>query len=659
MRAQRDSRWRGSRLATWAVLALTACILHGAAATAESSLDRSQDENDAAASGGASATAATSHGSATNASSNPGCTGGTFTLRSGLLDLGSTGLAHQSPLYSGPSIGFRVLKRCTDDGAECGADGDCAGANCEPTCDCNADTTCEITGPTHRRRCLTTLTECNSDADCPGNGRCAHTFGPPLALDAGGIQTCVVGYFDGPFAGTVNTSDGSLSVEVNMRWRMLLGEALGAACPRCGSPAQDPKPGEQFLCEGGQTPGAVCTVEAVSTRFGGASHDCAPSPQWALLGAGPAVRLEVTTATSTRTANLPCKSFPFTSNPLGGTGKCLDTGVACSSNADCRRCTGDPTAACTQDAQCSGNGVCAEAPEQPVSCGFWCHCGFCDNDPSRPCFDSGDCPQGQECEVGAGTGAEYNSPQGKPNDCSADGFLCGTQQTEECAQTLIGHCSLQTFRACTDDATCAANSAGICEVELRRCFEPRIARTGAASPLGRYCTTTLTPCSSNLDCGDGICVSDASAPEVVALACVPRSLSSSIDSASGITGPAAVRLDGLVKICRSGEPCDALPCGDSVMQPYEQCDDGDDAFVPGDYCDALCELVPCGKPTLSTGHLPMASDALFALRAAVGQLGCHPRVCDVDGSGTITTADALGILKKAVGRPLSLKCPVE
>ena len=38
---------------------------------------------------------------------------------------------------------------------------------------------------------------------------------------------------------------------------------------------------------------------------------------------------------------------------------------------------------------CDGS-VCLAAPDQPVSCGFYCHCGFCDDDPNFPCFGDED-----------------------------------------------------------------------------------------------------------------------------------------------------------------------------------------------------------------------------------------------------------------------------
>jgi hypothetical protein len=64
----------------------------------------------------------------------------------------------------------------------------------------------------------------------------------------------------------------------------------------------------------------------------------------------------------------------------------------------------------------------------------------------------------------------------------------------------------------------------------------------------------------------------------------------------------------------------------------------------------------CGQPS-STGSGPKSSDALFALRAAVGTGDCDLCVCDATGDGKVTSTDALRILRKAVGQGVVLGCP--
>lgn len=52
-----------------------------------------------------------------------------------------------------------------------------------------------------------------------------------------------------------------------------------------------------------------------------------------------------------------------------------------------------------------------------------------------------------------------------------------------------------------------------------------------------------------------------------------------------------------------------------------------------------------------------ATDAQFALRAAVGSEECALSVCDVNGNGSVASSDALRILQHAVGQPVELECP--
>jgi hypothetical protein len=51
-----------------------------------------------------------------------------------------------------------------------------------------------------------------------------------------------------------------------------------------------------------------------------------------------------------------------------------------------------------------------------------------------------------------------------------------------------------------------------------------------------------------------------------------------------------------------------------------------------------------------------ATDALVALRTAVGTSTCPLSVCDVDCSGVVVATDALAILRAATGQPVTLNC---
>jgi hypothetical protein len=105
--------------------------------------------------------------------------------------------------------------------------------------------------------------------------------------------------------------------------------------------------------------------------------------------------------------------------------------------------------------------------------------------------------------------------------------------------------------------------------------------------------------------------------------------------------------------------CASGVCGNGEIESGEQCDDGDDEFEFGEHCDSNCEMVPCGRPTHSTGDSPKSSDALYTLKAGVQAVACAMAVCDVNNSQTLTTTDALMVLKKSVGLAVLFHCPLE
>ncbi len=512
-----------------------------------------------------------------------GCSSVEATILPGsMLDLGWTGLSHDLPLAAGFKLQFDVVSRCSNDQSICEKNADCpANGTCKRTCDCVDDTTCELAGPVGPKRCRTTLAECTSNADCAAGVPCMDTFSPPQPLSSGGTPTCIVPFFQESIHGTADVASGEVLLEgATLLWRIVLGITLDQPCPRCGQTGQQPAIGDAFTCEGGQSPGEACTVDAVHPYFGGTSYDCPPNLSSAIMGNGQTVRLQaLTTGNTTRTAQLPCSDFSFQSHPSRGNGKCGDNNAACTSNADCTRCSEDPTTACASNADCTDKGACAEAPDQPVTCGFWCHCGFCNNDPNLPCFQDGDCGDGKICMVGTGGSTAQNAPQKKPNDCSGDKFICGLSEDETCDSTPTGACSEQPWRNCQDDLVCETNGAGTCVLEPRSCFEPRVTRHGEPSALAGHCEADGGPCSNNADCatiGDA-CLSRTMAPALEALGCMPASSSNAVNSVHGTTGPASLRLEQLLRWCS---------CGDSELGCSEQCDDGNQ--IPGDGCDERC-----------------------------------------------------------------------
>ncbi len=513
------------------------------------------------------------------------CTSVEATILPGsLLDLGWTGFAHDSPLAAGFKLGLELVSRCDTDNSICERDADCPSSGaCLATCDCVGDTTCELAGPVGPRRCRTTLAECTTNADCAAGVSCDHTFSPPQPFSSAGAPVCVTSFFEAPLRGTADLATGEVSLEgTTLRWRQALGLVRGQPCPRCGPIDQEPTIGEAFTCEGGQFPGKACSVDAVHPLFGGVSYECPPSLAANISGNGHIVRLTaLTTSATTKTAQLPCSELSFQSHPSRGSGKCLDDDAACSTNADCTRCSDDPATACSGNADCEGKGFCAEAPDQPVSCGFWCHCGFCDDDPTLPCFQDGDCPDEETCVAGTGTAPAQNTPQKKPNDCSGDKFLCGMTGEGTCAETMTGTCSYEPWRACSDLAPCLPGNSGICIPAPLPCFESRITRSGEASVISGHCEADGAACTDNADCAavGGGCLVETTSPVLEALACLPATTSASVNSGLGITGPARFRLKQILRWCR---------CGDGQLGCSEQCDDGNRS--PGDGCDPECEL---------------------------------------------------------------------
>ncbi len=513
------------------------------------------------------------------------CTSAEFIALAGSdLDTGWTGIAFDSDVTEGASISFRVLRRCSNDQSVCETDADCTGGTCDATCDCINDKICEVTGPTHQQRCLTSLDPCSTNADCGGIA-CIYTFGPPLPLSSGNSSVCVVSVFDGELTGTANVETGESVASVGLKSRAFLGVNVDQPCPRCGPPDQNPKIGDTFNCEGGANGGSPCTVEALNPEFGGVSHDCPPDNGANISGQGLTIRFsEVKTGTVRKQATVPCAGPGFTFHPDNGFAFCLDNGSSCSSNSDCLRCDND-LSVCTDNNDCSAGASCLSAPDQPISCGRYCHCGFCDDDATQPCFDDGDCEPGSQCVTGSGTSTDPNAGQLQPNDCAQDFYVCGTgDKKETCENTFKGECNVKTWRACNSDAECQQVDGGDkCVIAFRGCFENRIERTGKPSPLGRYCKNdpnNTTPCSSNADCaGDDVCVDDASRPTSVALFCVPATSSPAVNSAGGTTGPGAISFNSFVKICR---------CGDGVAGCDEQCDDGN--LTNGDGCSDRCVI---------------------------------------------------------------------
>jgi hypothetical protein len=100
-------------------------------------------------------------------------------------------------------------------------------------------------------------------------------------------------------------------------------------------------------------------------------------------------------------------------------------------------------------------------------------------------------------------------------------------------------------------------------------------------------------------------------------------------------------------------------CGNCVLDPEngEQCDDGNNAWEPGQICRVDCSQVTLCGDADDSGTVTIL-DALFILRTSVELETCHPSLCDIGGDGAINTNDALRALRFAVGLPTDFNCPV-
>lgn len=233
-----------------------------------------------------------------------------------------------------------------------------------------------------------------------------------------------------------------------------------------------------------------------------------------------------------------------------------------------------------------------------------------------------------------------------------DGLFC--TENDRCD---VGSCR-GTAASCSDSINCTIDS---CNEATDRCeHEPNHGVCGNGQfcdgaercDLARGCSTGLAvDCSSEAtQCQSGFC-------DETTDACAAKNIRESLpcDDADPCT---------VSDICRNGlrrgtaiNNCGA--CGNGIVETSsnEDCDDGDTIYNQGEACSASCRFIGCGKPTNSGKVKPTSADALFALRAAVRLVSCALSVCDVDNSGTIFAADALVILKAAVGLPVPLKCP--
>lgn len=287
----------------------------------------------------------------------------------------------------------------------------------------------------------------------------------------------------------------------------------------------------------------------------------------------------------------------------------------------------------------------------PCTVGVCLPDGTCDESPANngiACDTFNPCTTGQ-CSAGACVASPAN------NGASCTSYNPCTQKNGKCAQGVCAAAALANGAACRQELMGPCMT-GICTTISNVSFcMPEFKCPGA-----NMCDYKCNPSNGNCESfPTHICESGCTTAT-----CVPLP-DFEFDCTNVQNRPNDTPCeDG--STCTSDDACQAgecvgsaseAVCGDSVVSSPEECDDGDTTFAFGEYCDAQCMLVPCGKPTNSSGDLPKAGDALFTLKASVGSVSCDLSVCDVNHSISITASDALMILKKAVGLTVTLNCP--
>ncbi|HYC00579.1 MAG TPA: hypothetical protein VEC57_15705 [Candidatus Limnocylindrales bacterium] len=290
-----------------------------------------------------------------------------------------------------------------------------------------------------------------------------------------------------------------------------------------------------------------------------------------------------------------------------------------------------------------------------------------------------------------------------------DGLFCNGH--EIC--NVIEGCSTVDVPQCDDGVTCTEDA---CSEELDECLH---ARDDSACDDGLYCNGSeicdenegclasesvdgapVVDCDDHVPCTIDACdeLSDSCTHVANHAACADESFCNGDEICSTSEGciagsrscvdAHACTLDGCDEAadacthspndtaCADTNPCSDDSCsavaGCTHTPNTDSCDDGDEC-TENDVCaggQCAGTAIPQCTATTTTTTLPeqlcgdfngsgtiTASDALGALRTAVGTATCALALCDFNGSGTVTAQDALAILRTAVGHALTPNCP--
>lgn len=261
--------------------------------------------------------------------------------------------------------------------------------------------------------------------------------------------------------------------------------------------------------------------------------------------------------------------------------------------------------------------------------------------PANPlCFDANNCTadtcntQTGNCQhvIDCGDGVPCTVDSCSANTCihtptaslCNDGDFC---DGDEVCDPVLG-CGEGLPRNCNDSIACTTDS---CSTAAGACVhtpDDAMCSDGVFCNGDEKCSPSTGCAGGSRNCSDNVsCTADA---------CVEAS-----DSCSHAPDDAA---------CEDDDPCTTNSCNavsGCVSEP---------SGLPGCTTTTTVPAVLCGDA--NKNGTVQASDALMALRTAVGSAQCEEWICDVNDDGGVKASDALAILKYAVGQPIELHCPL-
>ncbi len=364
------------------------------------------------------------------------------------LDSGWTGLGHNVDVVDG-YVGGVTVQSCDDDCSNCDVRIDTSYGNCRcenaPQTECSEIETADATNCGATSKCVGGADEgevCATGATCDsticGTNTCHCMFGPPLALNAGGVPVCVVNIFEEEFTGGTQEV-GEYNVGSRARAVVYTGETQTKPCPRCNA----------GLCTDGVRTGKACSIDATHPDFGATSFDCPPDNGKNISGTGLHLALAFTSGTPTPiVAAIPTGSF------------CIDGPCHCS------ECVSDPSVACSNNGDCTAAGA-----------GTVCGVG-------SPTIPPLDLPVQNQCDVGISecvaqtllnSGPSFDPEMGLCNSGPFDQFCDGAVRQN--GQGII---------KCGDNTDCDTYNSGCPGLDCgdctlfgqRSCFLPTVTATG-------------------------------------------------------------------------------------------------------------------------------------------------------------------------------------